>query len=166
MQSGSDSVLKTMNRHYTAELFLQKVALIRSYFPDANITTDIIAGFPSETEEAHNETLCTVKQAVFGDAHVFPYSERQGTRAAQLPQIPKATRSQRAKEIAQICKQTRLAFLQSQLAKKHVVLTEQVEGEYVTGYTENYIKVYLPKQTPCNELIEMIPTELFLDGLR
>jgi len=166
MQSGSDSVLRAMNRHYTSQIFLEKVALIRSYFPNANITTDIIAGFPTETLQAHEETLRTVAQAKFGDAHVFPYSEREGTRAAKMEQIPKAERSRRAKEIAELCERTRNEFLQAQIEKKHFVLTEQTEGDYVTGYTQNYVKVYLPKETPCNRIIEITPVALFADGVR
>ena len=86
MQSGSDGVLKRMNRHYTSREFLDKVALIRKHFPHAGITTDVIVAFPGETDDEFSESMKTVEQACFLDMHVFPYSIRPGTKAANMQQ--------------------------------------------------------------------------------
>lgn len=142
MQSGSDEVLKKMNRHYTSSEFLQKVDKIRHYFPDAGITTDIITGFPTETEENHRESLRTVSSAAFSDMHVFPYSVREGTAAAHLPQIDKSIRQQRAEEMTALKDVLKKNFLSAQLGKTAEVYVEEAEGDYHTGYTSNYIKVY------------------------
>ena len=91
LQSGSNEVLKAMNRHYTAEEFAEKVALLRTYFPTAAFTTDVIVGFPTETEETFEETMRFVREIGFSNVHVFPYSRRAGT--AAFPTVPCPTRS-------------------------------------------------------------------------
>ena len=142
MQSGSASVLKKMNRHYTPTEFIEKVDLIREIMPFAGITTDIIAGFPTETEENHRETVETLEKIRFSDAHVFPYSERKGTRAAALPQVDKATRIRRAAELASVCDKHRTEFLKKNIGTVREVYLEESDGEFNVGYTDNYIKVY------------------------
>ncbi|MGN1093848.1 MAG: tRNA (N(6)-L-threonylcarbamoyladenosine(37)-C(2))-methylthiotransferase MtaB, partial [Candidatus Neoclostridium sp.] len=102
MQSGSTSVLKRMNRHYTSEEFLDKIALIRKHFPNAGITTDVIVAFPGETDEEFEETLQTVKKAHFLDMHVFPYSIRHGTKAATLPQVDGTVADARVKRMLEL----------------------------------------------------------------
>ena len=99
VQSGSDTVLKRMNRYYTAELMLEKIALMRRVFPNCDITADIIVGFPKESEEEFNETLEFIKNAKFNNIHVFPYSIKQGTKASKMPQVPIDIRKKRVKLI-------------------------------------------------------------------
>lgn len=102
LQSGSDRVLVAMNRKYTSNEYFEKVKLIRGSFPHARITTDIICGFPTETDAEHNETVAFVKRVGFSHAHVFPYSRRTGTKAAGLPQVQDYVITARTKQIAEL----------------------------------------------------------------
>jgi len=102
LQSGSDRVLVAMNRKYTADEYFEKVKLIRNAFPHAHLTTDIICGFPTETETEHLETLAFVKKVGFAGAHVFPYSRRQGTKAADMPQVQDSIITTRTKQLSDI----------------------------------------------------------------
>lgn len=142
LQSGCDSVLKRMNRHYTTDEYYEKVELIRSYFPNCGITTDVIAGFGGETEDEFNETVEFVKKVKFSDAHIFPYSERKGTKAVNLPQIDKSVRASRAAQLTQICNIYKEEFLSRQIGSVMSVYAEEMDGEFSVGHTENYIKVY------------------------
>ncbi len=142
MQSGSDSVLKRMNRHYTSSQFLEKINLIRQYFPDAGITTDIIVGFPEETDSEFIETLKTIDEAKFSDIHIFPYSMRPGTIAAKKPQVEKEKVKDRESILKNKKQEFNRIFIQSQLGKTGKVFVEENDGEYNVGYTSNYIKLY------------------------
>lgn len=142
MQSGCDKTLKDMNRKYTSAEFLEKIALIRKYFPDAGITTDVIAGFPGETDEDFEKTFETCQKAKFMHMHVFPYSEREGTRASKMEQLPKQIRVNRANTLIDLSAKMRLEFLKSQQGKIYRVFVEESAGEYNVGYTDNFIKVY------------------------
>ena len=143
VQSGSDGVLKRMNRRYTAGEVLQKIGLIRRYFPYAGITADIIAGFTGETEDELKETLLFVERAGLLKAHVFPYSERKGTVAAAKPQLPMAERRRRAALIAAVADRTRNDFLQKNIGRQlEVYFEEETADGLAAGYTSNYIKVY------------------------
>lgn len=142
LQSGSNGVLRRMNRHYTVEEFLNKISLIRKYFPDAGITTDIIVAFPGETDEEFCETLQTVEKAGFLDIHVFPYSIRPGTKAAGLLQVDAAVAKRRVDELLRYKFMANRKFIDSQLGSECDVFVEDNEGEYNVGYTSNYIKVY------------------------
>ena len=142
MQSGCDNVLKKMNRHYTASEFLQKIDLIRKYFPDAGITTDIIIGFPEETDDDFKQTLQTVERAGFLDMHVFPYSVRPGTRAAKMTQVDPQVTASRVEKMKDVKQSAIEKFIQSQIGKHSRVFVEENEGEYNVGHTSNFIKVY------------------------
>ncbi len=144
VQSGSNEVLKAMNRHYTTEEYEALAEKLRCCFSDATITTDILAGFPTETEANFKETLEFVKRVRFEKAHVFPYSVREGTRAAKLPQHTKALKEQRAAELTNIANCIRTEYLKAQTGKTVQVLFELAKDGYAEGYTENYtpIKVY------------------------
>lgn len=145
LQSGSDSTLKRMNRHYNTDFFYSKVQLIRKYFPNAGITTDVIAGFSQETETEHLQTVEFIKKVKFSDAHVFAFSERKGTNAAKLEQVDSQVRDSRAKEITIVKEALKTEFLQSQLGKIYQVCVCDKTKNSNCGYTSNYIKVY------CNE---------------
>ncbi len=142
LQSGSDAVLKAMNRHYVTRNYLEKVELIRKYFPNAGITTDIICGFPTETEENHRVSLAFVEKVGFSDVHVFPYSKRDGTPAARLTQVKNAVKQRRAGEMSAVAAKSKAEFLGSQKGKVYPVYLEEKEDEFCVGYTPNYIKVY------------------------
>ena len=146
LQSGSNTVLKRMNRHYTVSEYLNKVDLIKKYYPYANITTDVIVGFPGETEQEFNETVQTCLSAGFGNIHIFPYSKREGTNAAKLKTVDGNIVKTRVKKLEEVKKQLSANYVNYCLGKTFNMLVEEVEENYFVGYTENYIKVYLQNQ--------------------
>lgn len=143
LQSGSNAVLRAMNRHYTREEFLQKCALIYKYFPNGAITTDIIAGFCGETEENFRDSLTIIEQAGFARVHAFAFSPREGTRAFDLPDVPADVKSERLHRLLAAGKIAAEKFVNKQLGREYAVVSEDFDGEYTCGYTENYIKVYV-----------------------
>jgi len=166
LQSGCDRVLKKMNRHYTTEQYLQKVNLIRKYFSDAGITTDVIVGFPEETDDMFEETCQFVKEVGFSDMHVFPYSVRKGTVAEKMKQVADNVKKQRAEKLMEVKSQLKNEFLQQFLQKNVSILTEDIDGDYIAGYTANYIKVYVNKDgINENSLYNVKLVRLFKDGL-
>lgn len=164
MQSGSDMVLKKMNRRYNSKEFLHIVSLIRSYYPSAGITTDVIAGFPTETEEEHNETLQTCTKAKFLHMHVFPYSEREGTKASKMEQVDKSVRVKRANELIALSEKMKEEFLSSQIGTEHEVFIEESENDYNVGYTDNFIKVY--SHAPVGSFAKHKLTEIYGEGVK
>lgn len=139
LQSGSDTVLSRMNRRYTAKEYLRAVGLLRQYMPECAVTTDVIAGFPGETEAEHRETLAFCEQAAFARMHVFPFSLRKGTKAESLGgHLPKALKDARAKELIALGKRLTKQFLHSQIGSVVEVLAES-DG---AGYSGNYIRVF------------------------
>ncbi len=141
LQSGSDSVLKKMNRHYTAKDYEELTVNLRTAFKGATITTDILTGFPTETEEEFTETLEFARKIKFEKAHIFPYSVREGTKAAALPQLQKSVKEERAKILTLATNESRKAFLKAQTGKTVNVLFETDKENYSEGYTENYTPV-------------------------
>ncbi len=164
LQSGCDNVLKAMNRHYDCERYLKAVELIRKYFPDAGITTDIIAGFPSESEKDFENTCSFVKQVGFADMHVFPYSERKGTRAAEMTQLPMELRRQRAAVLGKIKNELKREFLKAQAGKTLSVYFEEKENEIACGYSTNYVRVYAKDVEP-GEIADITVTKLYKEGV-
>ncbi|MCF0143391.1 MAG: radical SAM protein, partial [Parasporobacterium sp.] len=146
LQSGSDGTLKRMNRHYTADEFYETVQIIRKAFPDAGITTDIIAGFPGETEEEFEETKAFVNKVKFTQAHIFPYSRRKGTKADKMPgQLTKAVKEQRTGILINEASAIQKEHLNDCIGKTVSVLAEEIidrDGEsFAAGYTPEYIRV-------------------------
>jgi threonylcarbamoyladenosine tRNA methylthiotransferase MtaB len=142
LQSGSDSVLKRMNRKYSAAEYKESVNKLRSIWPDVAITTDIIVGFPGETDKEFEETLNFVKEVNFAQIHIFPFSPRQGTPAATMKdQITSEVKDKRTKALSAIERQLRTSFMNSHLGKQVEVLFEGYHDQVLTGYTSNYLKV-------------------------
>lgn len=146
LQSGSDSVLKQMNRRYTTAEYDKKVSLIRKYFKDAAITTDIIVGFPGETENLFQETLDFVQKIKFAMIHVFPYSKRAGTKAYDMPlQVDKKEKERRAQMLIEQGKQLHEAYLNGFLGKEEEVIFErritQENTVYLEGHGKHYQKI-------------------------
>ena len=168
LQSGSNSVLKRMNRHYTTEEYYNAVMLIRKYFPDANITTDIIVGFANESEEEFKETCDFVEKVNFGQVHIFPYSRRKGTTADKLykSDLDMSVKRKRVDILEEIAYQSRNKYLTSLLDKEYTVLSEDEENDHIVGFTENYIKVYLPKGTKKNTILKARLKEIYNDGVK
>ena len=185
VQNGSDAVLKSMNRHYTRAEYLDIVKALRDYDPDFGITTDIIVGFPGETDEDFKDTLDIVKDAFFGKTHVFRYSPRRGTAGARLKgAVPEETKKKRAGILEETAEEVARNFRKSIIGKEQIVLIEEEEDGYMTGYTGNYIKVYVkvpgrdessedtcgasehPVKAPVpGEFCRVIPEDLFGDGV-
>jgi threonylcarbamoyladenosine tRNA methylthiotransferase MtaB len=150
LQSGSDAVLARMRRRYTSAAFLRACALLREAFPLAAITTDVMTGFPGETQAEFAETQRTVEAAGFARMHVFPYSERAGTPAANLPgSVPKAEREARARTLIAQGEALRQAYLHGLLGSVQQVLLEEADSRgRMTGYTPQYVRVSTPGGAP------------------
>ncbi|NLY46184.1 MAG: tRNA (N(6)-L-threonylcarbamoyladenosine(37)-C(2))-methylthiotransferase MtaB [Tissierella sp.] len=142
LQSGSDNILKRMNRKYTTDEYREKVELIRRYMPNAGITTDIIVGFPGESDEDFEETLQFVKDIKFSKIQVFKYSPRKGTPAAKFEdQIHGTIKNQRSERLIQLADDLMEKFYKKQIGSTMKVLFEEVNEGYYEGYTSNYIRV-------------------------
>ena len=142
LQSGSNAVLKKMNRHYTTEEYAEKVRLIRSYFPTAGITTDIIAGFPTETDEDFRETLAFVQEIKFSGMHCFPYSARSGTVAYNWKDLPTDLKKSRVDRLISIGERMKNEFIEENLGSIQEIVPETETSGIWDGYTGNYIRVY------------------------
>lgn len=145
LQSGCDATLRRMNRHYTAEEYRTIVKNLREAFPNAAVTTDIMVGFPGETEEEFAESLAFEREIGFAKVHVFIYSRRSGTAAAAAPrQVPPAVSEARSKRMIAAAQETRMAFFRRQVGWTESVLFERTCGKSVyEGYTRNYTPVHL-----------------------
>ncbi len=166
LQSGSDTVLQSMHRRYTAEEYKEKVDLIRSYFPTAAITTDIIVGFPTETEELFEETLAFAEAIGFANIHVFPYSRRFGTEAYPLGALPDAVMADRVRRLTELRDRLKKAYESPFVGSDLEVVVENSDGVFAEGYSENYIRVYIPDRdfTPGKKITVTIEGER-ADGL-
>lgn len=167
-QSGSDNVLRSMNRHYTRDEYIEIVKMLRGFDPLFGITTDIIVGFPGETEDDFGESLDIVRQAEFGRTHVFRYSPRKGTAGAAMKDaIPEKVKKDRADALESLGEETAQRFIEANLGIAHTVLIEESRDGYATGYTGNYIKVYIEdtgNMIAADALYEVTLTGLFRDG--
>ena len=144
VQNGSDRILRSMNRHYTRAEYLDIVRAIREFDPLYGITTDIIVGFPGETEEDFADTLDVVKQAGFGKVHVFRYSPRKGTVGAGLPDaVPGQTKIDRSDVLEAVAAEVAGDFIRRNMSTEHTVLIEEHQDRYAVGYTDNYIRIYI-----------------------
>lgn len=166
LQSGSDRVLKSMNRHYTRAEYLQRCAQIREFFPDAAITTDIIAGFPTETEEDFALSLSMVEEAGFSQIHAFPYSPREGTNAfRKYREIPFAVKKERVERLLEKGAEQKKSYMSRFVGKTLAVVPEAFSRGFTEGYSENYIRVYIPGDVR-GTLVRARAEALFGDGLR
>jgi len=148
LQSGSNKVLKSMNRHYTREEYLQKCKMIYDAFPNAGITTDIIVGFPTETEEDFLQSLQIVEEAGFSQIHAFPYSPREGTNAyKKYKELPSTVKKERVERLLVAGQTQKERYLQKFMGKTLTVAPENCIDGYTEGYAENYIRVYIEGET-------------------
>ena len=142
MQSGSAGVLKRMNRRYTPDEYESCVLKLREAMPGCAVTTDVIAGFPGETEEEFNETEAFLQRVRLARIHVFPYSRRKGTKAADMKeQVQQPVKAARAKQLITLGEALENAYLKTFLNTTQEVLFEETEGEYACGYTDTYARV-------------------------
>ncbi|HEY86792.1 MAG TPA: tRNA (N(6)-L-threonylcarbamoyladenosine(37)-C(2))-methylthiotransferase MtaB [Dehalococcoidia bacterium] len=166
-QSGSDAVLSRMKRHYRTSDYQRSVSLIRASVPEAAITTDIIVGFPGETETEFRESYDFCRQTGFARIHVFPYSPRRETQAAQMPQpVADEVKKQRTERMLALARKSAQNFSQQFLGQVMPVLWEKQTDKVWSGLTDNYIKVYTKSdQDLANKLLPVRLVEVYGDGV-
>ena len=145
LQSGCDATLKRMNRHYTTDLYLEKCELLRQYFDRPALTTDVIVGFPGETEEEFARTEEFLAKVHFSDMHIFKYSKRHGTKAADMPdQINPQIQTERSEKLITLGEKMKNDFIEACEDQEQIVLIEEEAGingtKYMTGHSKNYIR--------------------------
>ncbi len=159
LQSGSDTVLKRMNRHYTTEEYLSGLSIARKYFENPAVTTDIITGFPGETEKEFEETMDFAKKAGFAKIHVFKYSRRYGTIADKMEgQLDESVKALRSARLSALEKELGLMYQEQALKEYENVLFEEIietgSKKYIVGYNERYIRIAVPAENiPCAEAL-------------
>jgi len=167
LQSASDNVLFSMNRHYTFKDYLKTIDLIKKYFKNASISTDIITGFPTETEEDFNNSLKNVKKINFANIHVFSYSTREGTVAAKYKPLSGTIVKNRTKVLSELAKELKDKYIKSNLNKKEEVLVEEIKNGFFVGFTKNYLKTYIVpnEKIKPNEIYKVKIKAPYLDGV-
>lgn len=166
LQSGCDKTLRAMGRRYDTERFLLSCRLLRQAFPGCAITTDLITGFPGETEDDFAQTLDFLRRADFAQVHVFPYSRRKGTRAYSMPlQVPRAEREARAHRAAAVCAQTRRQYLESRVGLRAQVLFEQPENDLFFGHDMQYCPVRVRGNSLSGQVRDVLITAAQPEGL-
>ncbi len=168
VQSGSDSVLRAMNRFYTRDEYLDIVRAIREFDPLYGITTDIIVGFPGETEADFADTLDIVRKAEFGKVHVFRYSPRRGTVGERLPDaVPGTVKNDRSDRLECVSDAVAREFMHKNIGTIHEILIEEHRGGYATGFTGNYIRCYIAdpdEALPAGTFVRAVLEELYEEG--
>lgn len=166
MQSGSDTVLSRMKRKYDTARYYQSVELLRKFFPECAVTTDMIVAFPGETEEEFAESLAFIRKCAFADMHIFPYSRRPGTPADKMPgQHNNATKEARSRAAIALAEEMSRAYREGFIGRTLEVLFEEREGEFYTGHAPNYIKVYARGENLHNEIRTVTVLEVYRDGV-
>lgn len=158
LQSGCDETLKRMNRKYDTARFYESVTLLRQYFDHVAVTTDLITGFPGETEEEFSQALAFIEKCGFAAMHIFPYSIRPGTKAAAMPQLTAAVKEERAARAAQVAHRMHQAYLAGCVGKTYPVLFEQEKDGLYTGHAPNYMEVAVRGQALHNQVREVTIT--------
>ena len=166
MQSGSDTVLSRMKRKYDTARYYQSVELLRKFFPECAVTTDMIVAFPGETEEEFAESLAFIRKCAFADMHIFPYSRRPGTPADKMPgQHNNATKETRSRAAIALAEEMSRAYREGFVGRTLEVLFEEREGEFYTGHAPNYIKAYARGENLHNEIRTVTVLEVYRDGV-
>lgn len=162
LQSGSDDTLKKMNRRYTSEEYSNACGRLRKVFPTVAITTDIIVGFPTETDTNFKESYDFAEKVKLSKIHVFPYSPKTGTIAAKIrPQVPPDIKSERSHKMLELSNRLNYEFMSEYINKEMEVLFERLENGYYEGHTRNYIKVLCKSDKDIsNELVRVRLTEI------
>lgn len=158
LQSGCDRTLNAMNRHYTSAEYFELAEKLRAAFPDCSLTTDIMTGFPGETEEDFDESLEFVRKIGFADGHIFPYSQRSGTKAAEMPnQISEEIKNRRAAEMSKVVSQSKIKFLEKEVGKIYPVLFEKEKSvNFHQGHTPNQTLVKIFRENSSKSLRKQI----------
>ena len=166
MQSGSDTVLQRMKRKYDTARFYESVSLLRQYFPDCAVTTDMIVAFPGETEEEFAESLAFIRKCAFADMHIFPYSRRPGTPADKMPgQHDNATKEARSHAAMAVAAEMNRTYRENLIGTVQQVLFEEAYGAYDTGHAPDYVRVYVPGTGRHNLVLPVKITGIYRDGV-
>ena len=161
LQAGSDKILRLMNRKYDLAYFKQKMEQIREIRPDISLTTDIIVGFPFETEEDFQDTLSFVREVQFSKVHVFPYSRRSGTVAADMAeQVPGDVKKDRVRRLLALSKELETEYMKKFIGKTLPVLMEVNRTDYSLGHTSNYLLVKVPGEYQSEDLVDVTITDV------
>lgn len=160
LQSGSNVILKRMNRKYTRQIFLKTVERMQAASPDFTVTTDIIVGFPGETDADFDETLEVMREVKFAKIHMFPYSDRSKTRSTLMPnKVPVEVIKHRKQKVLQLAEQFSYELREKFVSRRMIILTENIDPSnpgQLMGHTENFLAVSIPKaHYGSNELIEV-----------
>ena len=158
LQSGCDATLKRMNRRYDTARFYQSVQLLNESFDRPAVTTDLITGFPGETEEEFTQTLTFIEKCGFAAMHIFPYSIRPGTKAAAMPQLTAAVKEERAARAAQVAHRMHQTYLEGCVGRTYPVLFEQEKDGLYTGHAPNYMAVAVQGSEFHNQVREVTIT--------
>lgn len=166
MQSGSDTVLARMKRRYDTARYYESVRLLKEAFPGCAVTTDMIVGFPGETEEEFAESLAFIRRCGFAAMHIFPYSRRPGTPADRMPgQLGNAVKEARSAAAIAVAAEMNRAFREAMVGTVQEVLFEEQDGSLWTGHAPNSIRVYAPGEALHNQVLPVRITGLYEDGL-
>ena len=168
LQSGCDATLMRMNRKYSAEEYLEGCRLLRKYFKNPALTTDVIVGFPQESEEEFEQSYKMIESVEFYETHIFKYSRRQGTRAAEMEgQVDEAVKTERSHKLIQLGKEKKQKYMKSFLGQQVEILFEEtakIQGEeYWIGYTKEYLKVAAKSKENLENRIVLGKVERFIE---
>lgn len=165
LQSGCDKTLKDMNRKYDSARFYQSVALLRKHYVNPGLTTDLIVGFPGETREDFHESLAFVERCGFSALHVFPYSRRPGTPAAEMAdQVPSTEKKRRAKEAGELARTLQRRYLAGLVGRELKVLFEEAQVGVYQGHAPNYVLVKVPTSEPLHNQVRTVRVQGVEDG--
>ena len=157
LQSGCDATLARMKRKYDTARFYESAELLRAHFDNPGITTDLIVGFPGETEEEFSQTLAFIKKCAFSQMHIFPYSRRQGTPAAAMPdQLSNAVKADRAHRAAEVAGALRRSWLTGWIGKTVEVLFEEEKEGFWRGYTPQYVEVTVTSEETLHNTLRRV----------
>ena len=165
LQSGSDAVLKAINRRYTRAEYLEKCAKIYSRFPDAAITTDIISGFPTETEQDFNQSLSIIEEAGFARVHAFSFSPREGTAAFKMRGLEDGIKERRLKALLTASESCSQKYIERFCGSEQIIIAEDFNMGFTSGYTGNYIRVYVPEKLDSGIKYKVKLKQIFKDGV-
>ena len=166
MQSGCDSVLSRMHRKYDTARYYESVRLLRQYFPNCAVTTDMIVAFPGETQEEFEESLAFIQKCAFADMHIFPYSRRPGTPADTMPgQLGNAVKEERSRQAIALAQEMNERYRKALIGTTQPVLFEEIQQGLYTGHAPNSIRVYAKGENLHNQVKPVKITALFQDGV-
>ena len=156
IQAGSDEILKRMNRKYDLDFFKNKISEIRKIRPNISITTDVIVGFPGESEELFQKTIETCREIKFAKLHVFPYSERKNTASSRMDgKLDNSIKKDRARRLIEVSKELEIDYMKKFIGQEVEVLIEEEKNGYSYGHTGNYLHVKIKGRYPSNELVSV-----------